>query len=185
MERDILANACGHGLRTRTAVSTRHLHADSQANQAVLPTQAMCHHTGVSTSGYYNWCHRVPSQRSLDDQVMTERIRQIHTMSDYAHGRARVQVELGDMGLCVNNKRIERLMRMARLRGVRRRRSFVVSTQRDRSAKAVPDLVRRQFKACGINRLWVADMTHVPTWGLLLGGRGGCVQPQGGGLGVG
>ena len=95
---------------------------------------------------------------------MTVRIRQIHTMSDYTYGRARVQAELGDMGLCVNHKRIERLMRMALLRGVSRRRGFVVTTQRERMAKAAADLVRRQFKACGINQLWVADMTYVPTW---------------------
>jgi putative transposase len=106
----------------------------------------------------------MPSQRSLSDQVMTERIRQIHTTSDYTYGRARVQAELGDMGHRVNHKRIERLMRVARLRGVSRRRGFVVTTQRDRFAKAAPDLVRRQFKATGINQLWVADMTYVPTW---------------------
>ena len=64
----------------------------------------------------------------------------------------------------MNHKRIERLMRTARLRGVSRRRGFVVTTQRDRLAKAAPDLVRRQFKACGINQLWVAHMTYVPTW---------------------
>jgi len=68
------------------------------------------------------------------------------------------------MGHRVNHKRIERLMRVARLRGVSRRRGFVVTTQRDRLAKAAPDLVRRQFKATGINQLWVADMTYVPTW---------------------
>ena len=55
----------------------------------------MCHHLGVSISGYYDWYHRAPSQRCLDDQVMTERIRQIHTMSDYTYGRVRVQAELG------------------------------------------------------------------------------------------
>lgn len=35
---------------------------------------------------------------------------------------------------------------------------------RDRYAKAAPDLVKRQFKAAGINQLWVADMTYVTTW---------------------
>jgi len=40
----------------------------------------------------------------------------------------------------------------------------VVTTQRDRYAKAAPDLVKRQFTATGINQLWVADMTYVPTW---------------------
>ena len=95
---------------------------------------------------------------------MTERIRQIHVMSDWTYGRARVQAELRDMGLCVNHKRIERLMKLASLQGVSRRRGYVVTTQRDRQAKAAPDLVKRQFTATDINQLWVADMTYVPTW---------------------
>ena len=41
---------------------------------------------------------------------MTERIRQIHVMSDCTYGRARVQAELRDMERCGNHKRIERLM---------------------------------------------------------------------------
>ena len=95
---------------------------------------------------------------------MTERIRQIHVMSDCTYGRARVQAELRDMGLSVNHKRIERLMKLASLQGVSRRRGYVVTTQRDRQAKAAPDLVKRQFTATHINQLWVADMTYVPTW---------------------
>jgi putative transposase len=72
--------------------------------------------------------------------------------------------ELLEMGTVVNKKRIERLMRLARIQGVSRRRRFVVSTQRDRAAKAASDLVKRKFIAKGINQLWVADMTYVPTW---------------------
>jgi putative transposase len=43
-------------------------------------------------------------------------------MSEYTYGRARVHSELRDMGLCVNHKRIERLMKLAHLQGVSRRR---------------------------------------------------------------
>ncbi len=99
----------------------------------------MCRHLQVSTSGYYEWCSRPPSQRSIND-----RIRQIHVMSNCTYGRARVQAELRDMGLCVNHKRTERLMKLANLQGVSRRRGYVVTTQRDRYAKAAPDLVKRQ-----------------------------------------
>jgi putative transposase len=95
---------------------------------------------------------------------MTERIRQIHAMSDYTYGRPRVQAELRDMGLLVNHKRIERLMKLAHIQGVSRRRGYVVTTQRDHHAKAAPDLVKRQFTATAVNQLWVADMTYVPTW---------------------
>jgi putative transposase len=124
----------------------------------------MCKHLQVSTSGYYEWRSRPPSRHCINDSTMTERIRQIHAMSDSTYGRARVQAELRDMGLCVNHKRIARLMKLAHLQGVSRRRGYVVTTQKDRHAKAAPDLVKRQFIATCVNQLWVADMTYVPTW---------------------
>ena len=50
------------------------------------------------------------------------------------------------------------------LRGVSRRRGYVVTTQRDAQASKAADLVQREFTADGPNVLWVADMTYVPTW---------------------
>lgn len=55
-------------------------------------------------------------------------------------------------------------MRRAGLRGVSRRRGFIATTRRDNGNRAAADLVNRTFAAEGANRLWVADMTHVPTW---------------------
>lgn len=45
-----------------------------------------------------------------------------------------------------------------------RRRGFVVTTHRDARQRPAPDLVNRRFAADAPNRLWVADMTYVPTW---------------------
>jgi putative transposase len=60
-------------------------------------------------------------------------------------------------------KRVGRLMKARGLAGVsRRKRAF--TTQRDKEARPAPDLVDRNFAADGPDRLWVADITYVPTW---------------------
>jgi transposase InsO family protein len=75
-----------------------------------------------------------------------------------------VRAELLEQGHRASRKRVARLMRLARIRGISRRRGFVVTTQRDPRQRPAPDLVNRKFVANGPNELWVADMTYVPTW---------------------
>jgi putative transposase len=124
----------------------------------------MCRILGVSHSGYYAWLGRPPSRRALEDAVLTERIRAIHAASDGNYGSPNIHAELRDEGTRVGRKRVARLMRQAEIRGVSRRRSFVVTTQHDRKQRPAPDLVHRHFVAEGPNALWVADLTYVPTW---------------------
>lgn len=85
-------------------------------------------------------------------------------MSDSTYGRIRIVKELADLAIKVNHKRVGRLMRLAQIKGVSRRRSYVVTTTRDKRERPAPDLVQRQFRATGINQLYVADMTYIPTW---------------------
>ena len=134
------------------------------ANQAGANVRTMCRVLKVSASGYYAWLDRAPSQRAIDNAVLTERIRAVHTESDATYGMPRVRAELIDQGVVVSRQRVARLMRAARIRGVSRRRGFVVTTQRDKDQQPAPDLVKREFKAEAANQLWVADMTYVPTW---------------------
>ncbi len=54
-------------------------------------------------------------------------------------------------------------MRAADLAGVSRRRS-VWTTRRDEAATVSDDLVKRAFTAAAPDRLWVADITYLPTW---------------------
>ena len=95
------------------------------------------------------------------------------------YGRPRITVELIDLGVRVNHKRVGRLMREAGIKGVSRRRGFIITTHRNKRDRPAPDLVQRHFKAASINQLWVADMTYIPTWaGFLYLGRGHrCIQP--------
>ena len=133
------------------------------AHQADFPVRTLCRVLRVSASGFYAWQQRGPSPRSVANAVLTERIRRIHRESGGSYGRPRVRAELREQGEAVSHKRIARLMRLAGLQGVSRRRGYVVTTRRDPDRDPAPDLVKRQFVADAPNRLWVADMTYVPT----------------------
>jgi putative transposase len=134
------------------------------ANQANFAVRRMCRVLKVSASGYYDWRDRGPSRRALANAVLLEQIREVHTESDETYGMPRVRAELVDRSVQASRKRIARLMRRHGIRGVSRRRGFVVTTQRDQRQRPAPDLVNRRFAADGPNQLWVADLTYVPTW---------------------
>ncbi len=94
---------------------------------------------------------------------MTEVISEIHAMSAGAYGAPMIHAELADRGIHVGRKRVARLMKAAGLQGVTRRKK-AWTTKRDVNLRPAPDLVDRRFKADGPNKLWVADITYIPTW---------------------
>lgn len=132
------------------------------AHQATYPVATMCRVLGVSTSGYYAWRDREPSEREREDAALAERIRTIHADSYGTYGAPRVHAELRAHGVRVGRKRVARLMRQARLQGVSRRRG-TRTTVRTRGQDSPPDLIERDFSASAPDQLWVADITYVPT----------------------
>jgi putative transposase len=124
---------------------------------------SLCRVLEISESGYHAWCKRAPSRRATADAALTARIKAIHEMSDGTYGAPRILAELVEVdGIRIGIRHVARLMRKAGIAGVSRRR-YCVTTARDGSP-ASADLVKRKFKADGPNKLWVADITYVPTW---------------------
>lgn len=134
-----------------------------KASQAVHDAAVACRVLGVSESGYHAWCRRRPSIRDVRDSQLTARIKAIHAMSDGTYGAPRIRAELAEVDrIRVGVRHVSRLMRKAGIAGVSRRR-FCTTTTRDGSPVST-DLVQRKFQADGPNKLWVADITYVPTW---------------------
>jgi putative transposase len=134
------------------------------AKKAEHSIKTMCRVLEVSRSGFHAWARRTPSARALEDERLTERIREIHLANRRVYGAPRIHAELalGD-GIRVGRKRVERLMRQAGISGL-------VARKRGRTTIRVPgvrvceDLVDRAFLAAAPNRLWVADITYLRTW---------------------
>jgi transposase InsO family protein len=134
------------------------------AEKVRYPVVRLCGVLEVSTSGFYAWERRQPSQRSRHDGMLTEHIRSVHAESHCTYGAPRVHAELRATGTRVSKKRIARLMRTAGLAG-RRPKRFRRTTIPSATAAAQPlDLVRRDFNPSEPDRLWIADITYVRTW---------------------
>ena len=133
-----------------------------RANQAQLRIATMARVLGVSPSGFYAWRQRGGSARERSDEALTARVRAIHAHSRGSYGAPRIQAELAEQGTPVSRKRVARVMRQAGLAGVSRRKG-PRTTRRDAQARPAPDLVEREFHADAPDRLWVADITYVPT----------------------
>ena len=123
----------------------------------------MCRVLGVSTSGYYAWRTRPRSERARADAELSLRIQAIHERSRATYGAPRIHAELAAQGVRVGRKRVARLMEVAGIYGVSRRK-WISTTTRDRAMRPAPDLVERNFSAPAPNALWVADITYIPTW---------------------
>jgi putative transposase len=134
------------------------------AEQATSSVVRLCRILGVSTSGFYAWQRRQPSQRARMDAELIEHIRDIHADSHCTYGAPRVHAELRTAGTRVGKKRVARLMRGAGLAG-RCPKRFRRTTIPSATAAAEPaDLVCRDFNPRVPDRLWIADITYVRTW---------------------
>ena len=137
-------------------------------NQALYPVATMCRVLDVSTSGYYAWLRRPPSNRARRDDELAERIGAIFEHSRRTYGSPRVHAELQDEGVAVSRKRVARLMRREGLEGASGRRGKRKTTVRAERARPAPDLVDRDFSAEAVDQLWVADITYIPVAGAFL-----------------
>lgn len=132
------------------------------AERANLPVALLCRMLGASRSGYYAWKNRPPSRRSREDTALTAKIHEIHRRSRQTYGSPRVHAELRALGTLCSRKRVERLMREARLQGCMRGRRKG-TTRRAKRVVPAEDLVKRKFAATEVDKVWTADITYIST----------------------
>lgn len=122
----------------------------------------LCRVLRVSRSGYYAWKKRPESCRVVDNQHLVTRIRQIHKESWGTYGSPRVHRQLRLDGMLCSRGRVERLMSSNRIYGQSRRR-FVVTTDSKHTLPVSPNILDRKFSVMALDRVWVSDITYIPT----------------------
>jgi transposase InsO family protein len=121
----------------------------------------MCRWLEVSPSGYYAWRRRRPSARRQQNERLTIAMRAIDEEVRQNYGSPRMQRELVGRGHACGRHRVAQLMRAEGLRA-RVKKRYKVTTQAGHRRPA-PDRVKRRFKKNKPNRVWVSDITAIPT----------------------
>jgi putative transposase len=116
----------------------------------------------VCRGGFYAWRNRDKSARELQNEKLTEQIRQAHQASKETYGSPRVFAELKEAGIACSEKRVALLMRLANLRAVRPKR-FVATTDSKHDMPIAENLLDRQFGAATADTRWCGDITYIWT----------------------
>ena len=131
-----------------------------KANHSIVD---LCEALEVSSSGYYAWCKRKASQRSVDDAELLKVIRSMFNAHRQTYGSPRIHDLLRELGHKVGKNRVARLMRENGL-AVQTRRGWRCSTTKADLNNAVSkNELNRDFTAHTMNEKWVTDVTFVPT----------------------
>ena len=125
--------------------------------------EPICRELQVAPSSYYAARSRPLSARRVRDEALKVKLQHVHAEQFGVYGARKLWRQLHREGIPVARCTVERLMRELSLSGVVRGK-VKRTTVADESAPRPADLVERDFHAPAPNRLWVADLTYVPSW---------------------
>lgn len=122
----------------------------------------MCRVLAVAPAGYYRWLAHGPSAHAIADAALLVRVREAFHDSDDTYGAPRIHRDLRDEGVHVGKKRVASVMRRNGL-VARARRAWVHTTDSAHAYPIAENVLDRQFAIAEPDRVWVSDITYVPT----------------------
>ncbi len=122
----------------------------------------MCQVLRVTRSGYYAWQKRPQSKRSRENERLLIRIRAAYKMGRQSYGSPRVHKVLRAQGERCGRKRVEKLMAQNGIRA-RQKKRFVLTTDSRHDHPAAANVLDRHFVVDEPDKVWVSDITYIPT----------------------
>lgn len=125
-------------------------------------TPALCRYLKVSESGYYAWLNRKPSKRAQEDARLEVEIKAVHKRMRGVCGAEKLQKELEEGGTHVGICRIKRIKREQGLY-CKQTKKYKATTDSNHKLPVAENKLNQEFKAETPNKVWVSDITYIPT----------------------
>jgi putative transposase len=116
----------------------------------------------ISASGYYAWLDRPLSKWAREEARLEFEIRAAHKRTRQLYGAGKLQYDLAEHGIRVGICRIKRIRRKLGIRCKQKRR-FKATTNSKHTLPVAENILGQRFKVAGPNKVWVSDITYVPT----------------------
>jgi transposase InsO family protein len=116
----------------------------------------------VSLSGYYGWVDRPLSKWDREELRLGLEIKAAHRRTRQTYGAERLRHELAEHGVRVGICRLKRLRRKLGIR-CRQKKKFKATTDSRHKLPVAKNLLGQRFKVYAPNKVWVSDITYVPT----------------------
>lgn len=132
----------------------------------------------VSASGYYDWQDRPFSKRAHEEMRLELEIKAAHKRTRQTYGPERLQCDLAENGVRVGICRIKRIRRKLGIR-CKQKRKFKATTNSRHKLPVAGNLLGQRFKVSQPNKVWLSDITYVPTdegWLYLAGHKDLCTN---------
>jgi putative transposase len=126
------------------------------------PVPLMSKILDVSASGYYAWLSRPPSKRAQEETRLEVEIRAAHKRTRQSFGPERAQRDLAANGIKLGVCRIKRIRKKIGI-CCKQKKKFKATTDSSHTLPVAENLVDQQFKVSAPNRVWVTDITYIPT----------------------
>jgi putative transposase len=123
----------------------------------------MCHVLGVSRAGYYARLGRPESPRAARMAALSARIAEAHREARGVYGAPRVHRALAAGGVACCENTVAKLMRLGGLRGCAPRRFVPRTTDSAHGHGVAANALDRRFEPGEPDRVWVADISYIPT----------------------
>jgi len=116
----------------------------------------------VSASGYYAWLDRPLSKWTREEARLEIEIIAAHKRTRQVYGAEKLQYDLAEHGIQVGICRIKRIRRKLGIR-CKQKRKFKATTNSKHTLPVAENILGQQFKVAAPNKVWVSDITYVPT----------------------
>jgi len=116
----------------------------------------------VSAGGYYAWLGRPLSKWAKEESRLEVEIRAADRRTRQVYGAEKLQHDLAAHGIRVGICRIKRIRRRLGIR-CKQKRKFKATTNSKHTLPVADNILGQQFKVAAPNKIWVSDITYVPT----------------------